>query len=160
MAARKRQKYKVFHEVTAQIMKRNKIHNLDKNGGGICKGDQEVAQEREEYFKNIFTTSGLLGGVDILDGIQRNISDSMNVLLTSPVEDKKIKEALFLMSPHKGPNLDGMSPHFFQTYWPILGTNFCNTIKVFFFNMNHTLIALIHKVKNVLNITEFRPISL
>lgn len=40
-----------------------------------------------EYFSSLFTTSDPVEGEKILDGIQRKITDSMNVLLTKPVED-------------------------------------------------------------------------
>lgn len=49
-------------------------------------------------------TSNPYDGINILGGLQRKISDSMNAKLTRPIEDQEIYSALS-MNPHKAPGL-------------------------------------------------------
>lgn len=58
-------------------------------------------------------TSNPCDGDEILGRLQRKITDSMNVVLTRPVEDQEIKSASFSMNPQKALGPDGMSLDFF-----------------------------------------------
>ncbi|CAL1372064.1 unnamed protein product [Linum trigynum] len=70
------------------------------------------------------------------------------------------------MDKRKAPGPDVMSVLFFHRYWHIVGDDVVNTvfmileIGVMPENLNHTLIALIPKVKVLTTPKEFRPISL
>lgn len=119
----------------------------------MCEGDNEIGQETSEYFQSFSSTSNLFGGDDIFAGIQKRITDSMNVMLTKTMKDVEIKTALFSMNPRKTPGPDSMTPFFFQ--------QFCAAVRVFFESeqmliaFNHTFIALIPKVKHVMKVFDF-----
>lgn len=55
---------------------------------------------------------------------------------------------------------------FFQKYWHIIGTDVCNAVQQFFTTwimdrrMNHNIISLIPKVKQVRTMSDLRPIGL
>ena len=59
-----------------------------------------------------------------------------------------------------------MSPLFSQKYWDIIGRDMVNAVTSFFYTgnllraVNETLITLIPKIDNPLNLTQYRPISL
>jgi hypothetical protein len=70
------------------------------------------------------------------------------------------------MSLLKALRPDGFNAGFFQKNWEIMGLEVCQTI-LYILNsgeiseeLNSTYIALIPKMKNMLNVTKFRPISL
>lgn len=125
-----------------------------------------MAGEIAAYFENLFTTSHPRDCEEILEGIPKTISETMNANLTKVVENQEIRKALFFMHPHKAPGPDGMSLFFFQKYWNVVGEDVCNAVKAFFHSknllaaFNHTLISLIPKIKNPTKVADFRPISL
>lgn len=83
---------KFFHAATVQRRHINRIEKLEGQNGEVCGWEGEITSEICEYYENIFTTSDPTVGHDVLDGIQRKITDSMNVLLTRPIEDQEIKK--------------------------------------------------------------------
>lgn len=90
----------------------------------------------------------------------------MNTDLERPFTKEEIKESLFSMHPLKAPGVDGMPALFYQKYWHVVGESVYQTCLEFLNDdgdlclLNHTLIALIPKVKEPKLVIEFRPISL
>lgn len=72
----------------------------------------------------------------------------------------------FLLNPSETPGEDGLTALFFQKYWGNIGQDVSNAIISFFKggqmlkNVNHTIITLIRKVKQVESIKDLRPIGL
>jgi hypothetical protein len=70
------------------------------------------------------------------------------------------------MSPLKAPGPDGLSVCFYQATWNIINGEVCETVMHFLntgefdSDVDSTFIALIPKVQNPVNVTDFRPISL
>lgn len=70
------------------------------------------------------------------------------------------------MHPDKSPGIDGFPAHFFQRFWEVVGedvTKLCldclnggRSVE----GINHSLLCLIPKVKNVDRMSDIRPISL
>ncbi|GAA0160773.1 hypothetical protein LIER_17251 [Lithospermum erythrorhizon] len=77
-----------------------------------------------------------------------------------------VKKALFSMRKGKAPGLDGMPTSFYQFYWDIVEEDISNMVLNcvnegrFLRKFNFIVIALIPKVPNPIEITQFRPISL
>ncbi|KAL6124861.1 hypothetical protein ACLB2K_077369 [Fragaria x ananassa] len=77
-----------------------------------------------------------------------------------------MKEALFQMHPSKAPGPDGVSPFFYEKYWDLVGVEVSNAVISFLstkdmpHDLNFTHVVLIPKVKEVQNLTQFRPIAL
>ncbi|GFS35680.1 hypothetical protein Acr_00g0041440 [Actinidia rufa] len=93
------------------------------------------------------------------------VSDDQARNLTHTVTDEEIKDALFSIGEDKAPRPDGYSSCFFKKTWDIIGADVCAAIKEFFRarvllkQMNHTIIALVQKSRNVIRVEDFRPIS-
>lgn len=84
------------------------------NEEGIeCRGEKEVAGKITKYFEKLFTSKHPRDCDEILEGIPRTITESMNGNLTRTVENQQIKNALFSMNPNKALGLDDMSHSFF-----------------------------------------------
>lgn len=54
----------------------------------------------------------------------QRVTPKMNDLLLADYSDIEIKDAVFQMNPHTAPGPDGMSPLFFQRFWPVVGHYF------------------------------------
>nr|XP_027120622.1 uncharacterized protein LOC113737621 [Coffea arabica] len=91
---------------------------------------------------------------------------SQKARINWPVEENEIKVAVFAMNPNKAPGLDGMTPFFFQKFWPTIKEEVVKAVKAFFQSghllksLNHTIISLIPKVEIPTNLKQYRPISL
>ena len=74
--------------------------------------------------------------------------------------------ALFQMHPSKSLGPDGMSPFFFQRFWPIVGPDVTSAVLSVLHSghclrkMQHSHMVLIPKKSNPKYITEYQPISL
>nr|XP_043611677.1 uncharacterized protein LOC122583323 [Erigeron canadensis] len=94
------------------------------------------------------------------------LSQEQALLMISEVTDDEVKRAMFSMGDDKSPGPDGFSAGFFKATWSIIGVDVIKAIKEFFSSsnllkeLNHTVIALLPKVKTPTFVTDFRPISL
>lgn len=83
-----------------------------------------------------------------------------------PVYGLEVKKALFYMHPDKSPGPDGMSAHFYQNLWHIVGRDITAAVlavlndEASLNSWNQTVVTLIPKVANPLLMKEFRLISL
>ena len=70
----------------------------------------------ENYFHNLFTTAHPDHTImeNVLDLVDRRITDDMNSILLRPYTAGEIKKALFQMHPSESPGPDGMSPFSFK----------------------------------------------
>ena len=86
--------------------------------------------------------------------------------LDSPVTRKEIREVLFSCDPSKAPGYDGFNLRCIRKMWPIIGEDFYSSILEFFDtgklhqSFNTTWVTLIPKKKGVLEVSEYRRISL
>ncbi|XP_071924731.1 uncharacterized protein [Coffea arabica] len=122
-------------EATAKMWgsrrKRNRISRLEKDQGGWCTTDDEIGVKITQFYDQLFTFSQRSDFEEILNGIPRTITEQMNLQLTRPVTEKEVKIVVFSMHPNKSPSLDAI---------------------------NETLVTLIPKIDNPLNLAHFRPI--
>jgi len=79
---------------------------------------------------------------------------------------QEINQAILSCDPSKAPGYDGFNLKCIKKLWPIIGEDFCSYIAQFFEtgyfhpSFNTTWVTLIQKRKGVLEVPEFRPISL
>ena len=120
----------------------------------------------EGYYQRLFTTSNLTHMNEVLNSVERVVTDGMRHSLLVPYTEDEVHVALFQMHPSKSPGLDGMSLYFFQRFWPILGLDVTLAVLSVLHSghclrkMQHSHVVLIPKKLNSEYITEYRPISL
>ncbi|XP_057986580.1 uncharacterized protein LOC131171138 [Hevea brasiliensis] len=98
--------------------------------------------------------------------MQRLSRGDAGIILLASKRAKEIKRATFSINPSKAPGEDGLTGLFFQKQWNIIGTDICAAILEFFQNgkmirsINHTVITLVPKVKQVQTMKDLHPIGL
>ncbi|KAM2740124.1 hypothetical protein EV2_034162 [Malus domestica] len=90
----------------------------------------------------------------------------MNEVLTRPLVNEEIKDAVFQMGRLKAPGPDGFQGVFFQSYWDIIEAEIKGLVAEFLNGgtslkpLNSTNIVLIQKIPNPESVSHFQPISL
>lgn len=103
---------------------------------------------------------------DAISDITPIVDMKMNLILSAPYTETKIKKALFDMHPSKALGPDGFTALFFRKNWDTVGKDVTTAIlKILNENgelseWNSTIIVLIPKVLEPSTTKEFRPISL
>ncbi|XP_074351958.1 uncharacterized protein LOC141691114 [Apium graveolens] len=120
---------------------------------------------RNSWEADLFTVTHVEYG-EVVNCVNRAISQDQNLELTREVTSEEVQLALFQMHPDKAPGPDGMTPEFFQKYWHIVGEDSYELTKHFFstgelpHGLNNTNIILIPKKKNPMVVGDLRLIAL
>ncbi|KAA3476813.1 reverse transcriptase [Gossypium australe] len=155
-----------FHNYALARKKMNMISRLEVRGGRLTSEESEISEEATSFFQEMFMSRRVGDLSHILSGIKECISSDINDSLVATFTAEEVFVALKEMGPTKARGPDGFPTLFFQRYWHIVGgdvVNFCLGIlndDQSFGKLNSTDIVLIPKVKNPINLANFRPISL
>lgn len=120
----------------------------------------------EDFYQNLFISSNSQNLSEILNGIQTLVTKQINQELTRPIEVEEKKQAFFSMHSNKSPGIDGTPALFYKKSWHIIGSEVVQAIQSFFFfanilhSINDTLLSLIPKVDNPVNLSQYKPVSL
>lgn len=85
-----------------------------------------------EYFSNLFRSSNPRPYSSVLESMIPKVSESMNEALTKVVSKEEVREAIFSIDPDSAPGPDGMTGHFFQRYWDLIGDQVTGEIQEVF----------------------------
>ncbi|KAA3481590.1 reverse transcriptase [Gossypium australe] len=155
-----------FHKSATNRKKANSITKLVSDDGTEITDEIGLQEAAKIYFENLFASEGVADPKNVLDGIERCISQEINDNLQSPFTEDEVYAALKGMGPLKAPGSDGFPTLFFQKYWHIVGKE---VLKYCLGILNHgkeiesantTNIVLIPKVSHPITLANFRPISL
>ena len=155
-----------FHSRATQRNKRNFISKLNLNDGSVVTDEKQIGEAMVDYFKQIFTSTMPSSFDQILQGIDKKVTPTMNADLTREFTADEIEFALKQIKPLTSPSPDGMSPIFFKSCWNFIGHDVIDASLAILnsgnmpASLNHTYISLIPKIKSPEKATDFRPISL
>ena len=155
-----------FHAKASNRHQRNKILRIKDSEDNWQEDEEMIGRTFVEYFENLFTTSQPEVSAELLDAIQTKVTDKMNTRLLQEFQASEVEKALKQMHPMKAPGPDGMSPLFYQHFWPTVNSIVTRTMLDFLnhgaapTNFHETHIVLIPKTKNPERVTDYRPISL
>ncbi|XP_028095882.1 uncharacterized protein LOC114295781 [Camellia sinensis] len=147
---------------------KGKIRSVVMEDGTRSTKSTDIHDTFVQFYTKLFGTP-ILGQYNSLERIQslvnKKVSNSQSILLAKPISDVEIKEVFWSLKANKAPGPDGYSAGFFKSSWDIVGKEVTLAIKSFFDSgkllseINSTIIALIPKIPNPMNVGDYRPIS-
>lgn len=157
---------KFFHHHATTRRQRNLIHEV-LGPHGVWVNDQSVFSDLfVNHFHKLFFSQ--ISDIDdnAFFGVRCWIIDEVNAMLCHPFNGDEVKNSLLQMFPTKAPRYDGIPTLFYRRYWYVVGDDLISAfLDVLIFKCglgatNHTLIALVPKVKQTEHLSQYRPISL
>lgn len=131
----------------------NQIKSLRNEEGQLVDWGSDLENVMIEYFDKLFTASNT-EWEEVVECVSSRVTEDQNSMMLEPVQEKEVKEALFHMHPDKSPGPDGMTPGFYQKFWPIVGGDLVTKVQQFFTEgklddqLFDTNIALVPKKKS------------
>lgn len=120
-----------------------------------------------DYFKSIFTLANSSNFDSILQGIESQVTLTMNAeLTTKSFMAEEVEQAFKQMKSMTVPGPDGMPPFSYKSYWNTVSSDVISATLLVLNSsfmpphINHAFISLIPKIKNPEKSKDFRPISL
>jgi len=155
---------KFFHRIANSNRRSNSIESLSINGS--VSSDQQVIREHvAQFYESLFTEP--FPWRPSMDNIAFDTLDAAEAsTLELPFEEMEVLEVVKSMNRDKAPGPDGFSLAFFQDCWDVIKTDFMRVFwdfhsqSKFVKSVNATFIALIPKKSGVVDLKDFRPISL
>ena len=117
------------------------------------------------YFEQLFSANAGIHE-SVLNLMSQCVSMDDNIMLTSPITEEELCQALFQMQPDKSLGPDGFNPAFYQRFWHVCGDDIFQVVVYlldrgyFPSNLIETNICLIPKSEDPDNMTDLKPISL
>ncbi|XP_074304136.1 uncharacterized protein LOC141638690 [Silene latifolia] len=157
----------LFSRVKSRSSKQRILALKDSNGTWLH-SPADISDEINTFFSSLYQSScGLNNSQELLDSLDLPVlSPADHNILMAPFSENDILRALRNMDGSKSPGPDGITPKFFQIYWPQIGTQVSKALLRFLNSgvmlkeWNKTHIVLVPKVDKSETITQFRPISL
>ncbi|XP_057790918.1 uncharacterized protein LOC131008031 [Salvia miltiorrhiza] len=156
-----------FHASLRYKQKPNRIQSLMIDGNMVSDQDS-IGEHIVEYFTKLFTddSGSDVGIADIEAVIEHVILDDHNAILLAIPTDEEISAAVFGMDSNSSLGPDGFSGKFFQACWEIVKKDIWRAVRTFFVGSylptgcNSSTMVLIPKKKNVVSVSDLRPIVL
>ncbi|KAL4291122.1 hypothetical protein GQ457_14G012230 [Hibiscus cannabinus] len=156
---------KFFHATTIQRRRTNTIRRLKGENGQWIENTESLKKHIVDHFDEQFHEKVTNKGNEVLDLIDRNVTDTMNRELEKEVTEEEIRKATFDLGAFKAPGPDGFSGIFFQKFWETIKNEVCELVKTFFregvmqSRINKANLIMIPKTSSPKTIHEFRPIG-
>lgn len=154
-----------FHGLIKRNQKRRFIATILCRDGNFSSSTDKVAMELIDLFQQTLGKVSVCEMVDIaMFGAGPCLPTAEGEKFCWPISKLEIKKALFSCANDKALCPDGFSAAFLKNSWPTIGADTYDAILEFFRNcrmlrqMNHTLITLIPKCGNPLQLCDFRPL--
>lgn len=159
---------KYYHACASQRRRNNRIKSVKNHLDFLVSSQARIEDAFKIHFQQVFSTSSP-SDQNILKGSQKvegKVTSGMNQFFSENYTKEEVLTELKQMAPLKSSGPDGFNPNFYQSYWHIVGDEVTSVVLKFFNDgtfdhyTNFTYIVLISKIKNPVNVSDFRPISL
>jgi hypothetical protein len=99
----------------------NRITKLKMENGGVAEEEEAMREVATNYFQDLFTSSIGARMEEVLDKVDKRVTQEMNDMLCKPYTGKEVVDALESIGDMKAPGLDGMHALFYKKFWDIVG---------------------------------------
>jgi hypothetical protein len=82
--------------------------------GSVAEKQEELEEVAVAFYKDLFTAQGDLEVGNILQHVQRKVTEEMNDMLMKPYTANEVKKVIFMMGPNKSLGPDGLTAGFFR----------------------------------------------
>ena len=158
-----------FHKA-AQVRKmQDSIREMRGPNNEMLQSSEEIKGEAERFFSEFLNRQPQnfqgMSVDDLRNLMSFRCSENEQHMLTKEVTQEEIHKVLFAMPNNKSPGPDGFTSEFFKATWAITGSDFTAAIQSFFVKgflpkgLNATILALIPKKEEALEMKDYRPIS-
>jgi hypothetical protein len=156
---------KFFQAKAKQRSRTNKILALRRVDGSLCESQEEIGRMAAGFYRGLFTAQEATTPELVTNHIPRRVTELMNETLAIEYSCEEVRKAVFMMHPNKSPGPNGFTADFYQCHWNLVGSDSSAAVLSFLNGddmeavVNNTILVLIPKVKNLQELTHFRPIS-
>jgi hypothetical protein len=157
---------KFFHASTAIRRRYNSIPSLKSNDGSFVSNRVDIGSHICDYFSSLFSSTNPIFDDELVSLLPPVITPEENLSLCAIPDEREIFQVISQLGLCKAPGPDGFTGLFYKTYWSIVRLDVIKFVQCFFRHgrllkeFNHTHLALIPKIDNPSQISQFRPISL
>uniref|UniRef100_A0A2N9GAG5 Reverse transcriptase domain-containing protein n=1 Tax=Fagus sylvatica TaxID=28930 RepID=A0A2N9GAG5_FAGSY len=155
---------KFFHKMTNSNRRRNRVQVIEVEGR-LYDVEADIREQMVLFYNNLYQESEVWR--PDVDGMPfATIGEADSRLLERTFDKEEVCGVLRDLQGDKAPGPDGFTMAFFQHCWQVLQDDIMRFFEEFYEqgqfekSLNATFIALIPKKPNVVNIKDFRPISL
>lgn len=134
--------------------------------GEVVEGEEQLRTFITNQYKSLFSTHAGTRANELLQKVQRKVSQEMNDFLLKTFQREEVKEALDSIGDLKAPGPDGMPSIFYKRFWSLISSRVQDEVLTVLnggampAGWNSTTVVLIPKTKNPDRIKDLRPISL
>ncbi|GKA50952.1 probable kinetochore protein NUF2 [Tanacetum coccineum] len=152
-----------FHKVVKSRVSRSRI-DVVTNIEGVVFENNEVSDAFVSHYETFLGLAGETNSFNTANLFTKCLNEQVASGIVRNVTTQEVKEALFSIGDDKSPGPDGYTAAFFKEAWDVVANDVTNAICEFFRNgtllkeINHTIIALIPKVKSPTLVNDYRPI--
>lgn len=129
-----------FHNLVNGRRKRLSINNIQKSNGDWVEGNEQVAQEAIDFFKDQFTGSTDVNDMSLLHHITESVTEEENRIMNKLPTLEEVKQTMMKLNGESACGPDGFTGVFYQKYWDIVGKDVYEVVKKFF--VGHSLLSL------------------
>ncbi|GJX63173.1 hypothetical protein Tco_0296073 [Tanacetum coccineum] len=129
---------------------------------GIIYENESIPNAFVTHYENFLGQADETGAFNSVNLFKVCLNDQEALDMVREVTNKEIKDAMFSMGDDKSPGPDGFTAAFFKEAWSIIENDVSFAVREFFRNgtllkeLNHTIIALIPKVKMPTRVNDYR----
>ena len=157
-----------FFRLEKKRGRRKMFHSIRNLAGCVVSSFAAISAAWMAFYVSLFSSQQLVQSEQdfFLGALSQKLTDQQRLLCEGPLTIAECKRALDGMAGGKSPGIDGLPAEFYQRFWPLLGEDYVEVMNYCFAHQKLTptqrsgVITLLHKRGDVLDMKNWRPITL
>ncbi|GJX05624.1 hypothetical protein Tco_0191540 [Tanacetum coccineum] len=153
-----------FHKAVKSRVCRSRMDTVT-NSEGVFFDNNTVHDAFVTHYEMFLGHEGETSNFNYANLFNVRLNDQDTQDMVREISNQEVKDAIFSIGDNKSPGPDGFTAAFFKEAWNIIANDVYLAVREFFRNgtllkeINHTIIALLPKVKSPSRVNDYRPIS-